>query len=138
MSPLYNEDAGKDAPQPVFRVRSIEAMELFLCPKLEGLHLFSSHDGMPLLHYCVTQLRYFERQGVVRSLVTRAILESLAEQVNIKWASGPDGIALPPGKILHCALFHLSGYYTCNNSSSQKVIVLFVRCNWPTSLTSHF
>ena len=98
MSPIYNENAGKEVPQPVFWVRSIEAMELFLCPKLKGLDLFLSHDGMPLLHYCVATLSFHKSKGAVRSLVTRRVLESLAEQVNAKWAREPDATALPPGK----------------------------------------
>ena len=84
--------------QPVFWVRSIEAMELFLCPKLEGLDLFLSHDGMPLLHYCVATLSFHKSKGAARSLVNRRVLESLAEQVNAKWARAPEATALPPGK----------------------------------------
>ena len=98
MSPIFVKCAGEDAPQPVFRARSIEAMELFLSQNLEATDLISSLDGMPLLHYCVTSLTFHESKDQVRSLVTKRVLESLAEQVNTKWAADPEAMALPPGK----------------------------------------
>ena len=82
----------------MFKVESLEAMELFLCPKLPGLDLFKMDDRMPLLHYCVTSLTFHESKDQVRSLVTKRVLESLAEQVNTKWAADPEAMALPPGK----------------------------------------
>ena len=100
--------AGSEGPQPVFNVTTTEEMELFLCPKLKGLDLFSSQDGMPLLHYCVSPkearilYRVSPRETRIKhvtsmSMVSENILESLADQVNVRWSEGPNKPALTPG-----------------------------------------
>ena len=101
-SPLYNMPStdGK-TPQPVFTVGSLEAMELFLCPKLPGLDLFKIDDQMPLLHFCVTSVRTSTKgepeTWYLRSLVSKNVLHSLASQVNQRWSKAPDEPALTPG-----------------------------------------
>ena len=116
-SPLYNDPStdGK-TPQPVFKVESLEAMELFLCPKLPGLDLFKMDDRMPLLHYCVTYVRGYSPKCVttiengvktfhmvhdedarLRSLVSKKVLQSLADQINMRWSKVPDEPSVTPG-----------------------------------------
>ena len=91
---------GKKA-QPVFTVQSLEAMELFLCPKLPGLDLVRIDDKMPLLHYCVTSVRAHTNKepplSHLRSLVSKKVLQSLASQINQRWSKGPDEPSLTPG-----------------------------------------
>ena len=91
----------------MFNVTTTEEMELFLCPKLKGLDLFSNQDGMPLLHYCVSpkhgsrlssRSTPMKSQETSLSMVTENILESLADQVNVRWSEGPNKPALTPGK----------------------------------------